>query len=150
MRKLWRTLIEWDRGRGIGELQGENPGRTMKTGIECKINDDVPESGHHHNLRLNFCITEHGWIGAGGGPVKAGGGLVGGRVRQVPHRRKPPTSTASRLGSHHGRAQNGHSWGYNDAFWEELTATHRLTIHNFEEATRSGLNANATPSSTLP
>jgi len=37
----------------------------MKTDIECKTNDDVPERGHHHNLRLNFCITEHGWIGAG-------------------------------------------------------------------------------------
>jgi len=33
-------------------------------------NDDVPERGHHHNLRLNLCTTEHGWIGAGGGPVK--------------------------------------------------------------------------------
>jgi len=45
-------------------------GQAMKTNIECKTNDDVHERGHHHNLRPNFCITEHGWIGAGGGPAE--------------------------------------------------------------------------------
>ena len=56
-----------------GRTPGGEPrhkARTTKTNIECKTNDDVPERGYHHNLRLNFCITEHGWIGAGGGPVE--------------------------------------------------------------------------------
>ena len=39
----------------MGELQGENPG-TRPGPLRW---------GHHHNLRLNFCITEHGWIGLG-------------------------------------------------------------------------------------
>ena len=38
-------------------------------GCRMQTNDEVPERGHHHNLRPSFCITEHGWIGAGGGPV---------------------------------------------------------------------------------
>jgi len=60
--------------RGIEGGKGRTPprhtARTTKTNIECKTNDDVPERGHHHNLRLKFCITEHGWIGAGGGLVE--------------------------------------------------------------------------------
>ena len=57
-----------ENGRALGG-EPKHTARTTKTNIECKPNDDVPERGHHHNLRLNFCITEHGWIGAGGGPV---------------------------------------------------------------------------------
>ena len=68
MRKLRRASIEWEEwANSRGEAR--HTASTTKTDIECKTNDDVPERGHHHNLRLNFCITEHGWIGAGGGPV---------------------------------------------------------------------------------
>jgi len=35
-------------------------------GCRMQTNDDVPERGHHYNLRLVFCITEHGWIGQAG------------------------------------------------------------------------------------
>jgi len=42
----------------------------QKDQLECKTNVDVPERGHHHNLRPNFCIIEHGWIEAGGGSVE--------------------------------------------------------------------------------
>jgi len=55
----------------MGELQGENPGtQDHDDRYRMQTNDDVPERGHHHNLRPNFCITKHGWIGAGGSPVE--------------------------------------------------------------------------------
>ena len=53
-----------------GRTTPRHTARTTKTEIECKTNDDVPERGHHHNLRPNFCMTKHGWIGPGDGPVE--------------------------------------------------------------------------------
>jgi len=50
----------------MGELQ-EEPRHTAKTTI---TDITITERGHQDKLRLNFCITEHGWIGAGGSPVE--------------------------------------------------------------------------------
>jgi len=42
----------------------------------------------------------------------------------------------------HSRIWNGRAaYQLNDTFWEDLIETHGLTIHNSEEATRSGANA---------
>jgi len=56
----------------MGELQKENSGTRPgpRRPIQNAKLTTMSLRGHHHNLRLNFFITEHGWIGAGGGPVE--------------------------------------------------------------------------------